>query len=224
MDNPNPSSKLVFFNLDGTLIDGMEYFYQHLWEFFGVDREKTRTVLKQYISGETDYAHWVEADVRLLREAGATRQGLINAVMNLHPMEGAIETIRAFHERGYKLFALSSGIDIVVEAVFGTELKNLFEDIFINQYHFDEAGNLIGVTPSPYNVDHKADCVKEMMAKYGAPPSNCVYIGNNETDAAAVLLVGTSIAFNSRSERLVEVTNDHIESDNVFDIMKLVRN
>lgn len=222
MDAPGPENRLIFFNLDGTLIDGMEYFYQHLWEFFGVDREKTRTVLKQYISGETDYAHWVEADVRLLHDAGATRQGLINAMMSLHPMEGAIETIRALHDRGYKLFALSSGIDIVVEAVLGTELKNIFDAIYINQYHFDDKGNLIGVTPSQFDVDHKADCVKQMIAKYGAAPSNCIYIGNNETDSTAALLVGTSIAFNSRSERLVEVCNSHIESDNVFDIMKLV--
>lgn len=222
MDPQSPNVKLVFFNLDGTLIDGMEYFYQHLWEFFGVDRERTRTVLKQYISGETDYVQWVENDVRLLREAGATKQGLTNALMNLHPMEGAIETIRALHERGYTLFAVSSGIDLVVESILGTELKNSFEAIFINQYLFDERGNLTGVTPSPYDVDHKGDCVKDMMAKYGAPPSNCVYIGNNETDAVASLLVGTSIAFNSRSERLVEASNNHVESDNVFDIMKFI--
>lgn len=223
MHPQDPNVKLVFFNLDGTLIDGMEFFYQHLWEFFGVDKEKTRTVLKQYISGETDYAHWVENDVRLLREAGATSQGITNAVMNLHPMEGAIETIRAFHERGYKLFGLSSGIDLVVQEVLGTELKNMFEAIFINQYQFDDSGKLLSVTVSPYDVDHKANCVKEAMSRYGAAPSNCVYIGNNETDAAPSLLVGTSIAFNSRSERLVEVSSSHVESDNVFDIMKFVR-
>jgi phosphoserine phosphatase len=222
MQPEDQNVKLVFFNLDGTLIDGMEYFYQHLWEFFGVDKEKTRTILKQYISGETDYAQWVENDVRLLRQAGATRQTMSNAVMNLHPMEGAIETIRDLHERGYKLFALSSGIDLVVQQVLGSDLKNMFEAIFINQYQFDEAGKLSGVTPSPYDVDHKADCVKQTIIKYGASPSNCVYIGNNETDAVPALMVGTSIAFNSRSERLVEVCSNHVESGNVFDIMKFI--
>lgn len=216
----NSDTKLIFFNADGTLVDGMEYFYQHLWEYFGVDKEKTRTLLKQYISGEVNYTQFVENDVRLLREAGATKRAIINAIMNLHPMEGAIETIRALHERNYKMFAISSGIDLVIEAVYGTESKELFEEIFVNQYHFDDSDRLIGATPARYDVDHKTDCIKDMIAKYNAYSGNCVYVGNNETDAAAALMVGTSIAFNSKSERLVEVSTHHIESDNLFDIMK----
>lgn len=218
----NTDTKLIFFNADGTLVDGMEYFYQHLWEYFGVDKEKTRTVLKQYISGETNYAQFVENDIRLLREAGATKRAIINAIMNLHPMEGAIETMRALHERSYKMFAISSGIDLVIEAVYGTDSKALFEDIFVNQYHFDASDRLIGATPAKYDVDHKTQCVKDMIAKYSAYSGNCVYVGNNETDAAAALLVGNSIAFNSKSERLVEVSNHHIESNNLFDIMKFL--
>lgn len=218
----NSDTKLIFFNADGTLVDGMEYFYQHLWEYFGVDKEKTRTLLKQYISGEVNYGQFVENDVRLLRAAGATKRAIINAIMNLHPMEGAIETIRALHERNYKMFAISSGIDLVIEAVYGTESKELFEEIFVNQYHFDDNDNLVGATPARYDVDHKGDCVKDMIARYNAYSGNCVYAGNNETDAVAALLVGTSIAFNSKSERLVEVSTHHIESGNLFDIMKLL--
>ncbi|HCM51625.1 TPA: hypothetical protein DIS56_00610 [Candidatus Saccharibacteria bacterium] len=218
----NSDTKLIFFNLDGTLVDGMEYFYQHLWEYFGVDKEKTRTLLKQYISGEVNYTQFVENDVRLLREAGATKRAIINAIMNLHPMEGAIETIRALHERSYKMFAISSGIDLVVEAVYGTESKDLFEEIFVNQYHFDENDVLAGATPARYDVDHKADCVKDMIQKYNAYSGNCIYVGSNETDAVAALLVGDSIAFNSKSERLVEVSTHHIESGNLFDIMKFL--
>lgn len=215
-------ARLIFFNLDGSLVDGMEYFYQHLWEYFGVDKEKTRTVLKQYISGEINYGQWVENDARLLRDAGATKRAIVNAIMNLHPMEGAIETLRALHERGYLMFAISSGMDLVIEVVYGTESKSLFEGIFVNQFHFDANGNLTGVTPSQYDVDHKADCVKDMLAKYNAYPGNCVYVGNNETDASAALLVGTSIAFKSKSERLVEISNHHIETDDLFEIMKFV--
>ena len=218
----NADTKLIFFNADGTLVDGMQYFYQHLWEFFGVDKEKTRTVLKQYISGEINYVQFVENDVRLLREANASKRAIVNAIMNLHPMEGAIETLRSLTERGYKMFAISSGIDLVIEAVYGTDYKALFEEIFVNQYHFDNDGKLTSATPARYDVDHKADCVKEMTAKYNAYPGNCVYVGDNETDATTALPVGTAIAFNSKSERLVEVSTHHIESEDLFDIMKFV--
>jgi HAD superfamily phosphoserine phosphatase-like hydrolase len=218
----NNDVKLIFFNVDGTLVDGMEYIYQHLWEYFGIDKQKTRDVLKQYLSKEIDYSSWVKNDVRLLQEAGATRRGILDAIMSLHPMEGAIGTIRALQERGNKIFAISGGIDLVVESVYGEEYKKLFQEVFINQYKFDADEKLIGVTPPKYDVDHKADCVKDMMQTYGADPRNCIYIGNNENDASACLLVGTSIAFNSKSERLVEVTTHHIESKDLFDILKFL--
>lgn len=218
----NNDAKLIFFNLDGTLIDGMEYIYQHLWEYFGVDKQKTRDMLKQYLSKEIDYGAWVKNDVRLLQEAGATKHDILEAIMSLHPMEGAIGTIRALQERGYKIFAISGGIDLVVESVYGQEYKKLFEDVFINKYQFDGSEKLIGVTPSKYDVDHKADCVKDTTQTYGADPKDCVYVGNNENDATACLLVGTSIAFNSKSERLVEVTTHHVESKDLFDILKFL--
>ena len=103
-----------------------------------------------------------------------------------------------------------------------TEYKKLFEEVFINKYQFDGSEKLVGVTPSKYDVDHKADCVKDMAQAHGADLKNCVYVGNNENDATACLLVGTSIAFNSKSERLVEVTTHHVESKDLFDILKFL--
>src|SRR5688500_17856217 len=122
--------RLAFFDLDGTLIDGFEYIYQHLWEYYGVEKEQTREVLKQYLRGEISYEDWVKNDVRLLQEAGATRESMLEAIGKLYPMTGAIETIKTLQANGFKIFVLSGGIDLVVDAVFGTDTKNLFEEVF----------------------------------------------------------------------------------------------
>lgn len=86
--------KLIFFDLDGTLVDGFEYIYQHLWEYFGVEREQTREVLNRYLRGEITYEQWVNNDVRLLKEAGAIKPRILEAIKSLKPMDGAINVLR----------------------------------------------------------------------------------------------------------------------------------
>ena len=93
---------------------------------------------------------------------------------------------------------------------------------FINHYHFDDTGKLTGATPTKYDMEHKATCIKDMAQKYGADLSQCVFVGDNENDVEAALTAGTSIAFNSKSERLVEVATYHIESEDLFDILRFI--
>jgi phosphoserine phosphatase SerB len=218
----NDKPKLIFFNLDGTLIDGMEYIYQHLWEYFGVDKTQTRETIQKFINNEIGYEEWVNTDLKLLQEAGATKQTIMDAIMSLHPMEGALNTIRALKNMGYKIVIVSGGIDLVIEAVYGDEATVLFDEVYINKYNFDAEGKLVGATPAQYGMEDKAACIKDMAAKYGVDTKDCVFVGDNENDVAAALTAGKSIAFNSKSERLVEVATNHVESNDLREILQFI--
>ncbi|MDB5160843.1 MAG: phosphoserine phosphatase SerB, partial [Candidatus Saccharibacteria bacterium] len=163
----NEKTKLIFFDLDGTLVDGMEYIYQHLWEYFGVDKTQTRETIQKYINKEITYEQWVNTDVKLLQDAGATKQKIMDAIMSLHPMEGALNTLRALKNMGYKIIIVSGGLDLVIEAVYGDEAKVLFDEVYINKYDFDSEGKLIGATPTKYDMEDKGTCIKDSAAKYG---------------------------------------------------------
>lgn len=215
-------TKLAFFDLDGTLVDGYEYIYQHLWGYFGVEKEQTRAVLQQYLRKEIAYKDWVKNDVRLLQEAGATKQTILEAISSLRPMHGAVETIKSLQANGFKVFVISGGIDLVVEAVFGDEAGELFEEVFINRYHFDEQENLISATPTPYDMEHKATCVKDTAAKYGISPEDCYFVGDNENDVDAALFTGTSIAFNSKSDVLAQAATHIVDSKNLRDVLQFM--
>jgi phosphoserine phosphatase len=195
------NTKLIFFDVDGTLIDGMEYIYEHLWEYFGVDKNKTRETIQRYIKQELSYEDWIKSDVQVLQEHNATKQKIIEAVMSLHPTEGAVDMLRALKNLGYKIIAFSGGFDLVIQAVYGEDARLLFDEVFTNQYHFDEQGKLVDVTPVKYGMENRAQCLTDSATKYGAELKNCVFVGNNESDVEAALLAGTSIAFNSKSER-----------------------
>lgn len=211
-------AKLIFFDLDGTLIDGYEYIYVHLWEYFGVDLNETREALKRYFSGKITYEEWVGNDVRLLRSAGATKAKILQAISSLRPMKGAIDTLRELRQKGYRIFVVSGGIDLVVDAIF-PDHADLFEQVYINRYVFNDDGTINHAIPTKYDVEHKATCIKDVARKFGQTPADCVFVGDNVNDVQAALTAGTSIAFNSKSEELVQVATHHVQSNDLSDIL-----
>src|SRR5262249_3022623 len=141
--------KLIFFDLDGTLVDGyvrMEYIYQHLWQHFKVDPAEPREAMRRYLRGELTYQDGVNNDVGLLRSAGATKSALLEAIKPLHQMKGAVETLTELKNRGYKIFVVSGGINLVVEAIY-PNWRQFFDQIFVNQYFFDADGNITHAVP-----------------------------------------------------------------------------
>lgn len=211
-------AKLIFFDLDGTLIDGYDYIYDHLWEYFNVDKSQPREMLRKYLNHEIAYSDWVGNDVRLLQVAGVTKPLLIAAISKLQPMTGAVETLTTLRRRGYNIFIVSGGIDLVVDTIFPQHL-HLFEEIFINKYCFDDAGTLTHAIPTPYDMEHKATCITETAAKFSVSPKDCVFVGDNFNDVAAALTAGTSIAFNAKSDLLVHAATHHVESNDLRDIL-----
>jgi len=98
----------------------------------------------------------------------------------------------------------------------------LFDEVYINKYTFDDSGKLIGSTPTPYGMEDRATCIKDCAARYGVDVKDCIFVGDNENDVAAALVAGKSIAFNSKSERLVETATHHIESKDLRDILQFI--
>jgi HAD superfamily phosphoserine phosphatase-like hydrolase len=218
MNTATATQKLIFFDLDGTLVDGLDYIYQHLWEHFGVDKSRPKAALERYLGGEITYPEWIEHDVALFREVGATKLSILEAIKVLYPMEGVFEVLETLSVRGHKLFVLSGSMDILVGAVLGDSAA-VFEDVFINRYVFDAQGHIVRAIPTKYDMEHKATCIKDMAQKYGVDIADCVFIGDNVNDVHAAFVAGTSIAFNCKSDELAQAATHHVVSNDLRDIL-----
>jgi phosphoserine phosphatase len=160
--------------------------------------------------------------VRLLREAGATKATILKAIGQLRPMRSAIETLEELRRSEYKIFIVSGSINLVVEAVYPAHL-HLFDEIFINRFYFDEAGLITHAVPTKYDMEHKATCIKDTATRYKVDINDCVFVGDNINDVEAALVAGVSIAFNAKSDELVQAATHHVESNDLRDILSLLR-
>jgi len=107
--------RLVCFDLDGTLVDNTIFVWQTLHEYFQTDREKRRDAFEKAMRNEITYAEWFYGDLELLRDRGATRDRILDAIAPMRLMPGALKTLSALKQRGHKLGVISGGLEIVLD-------------------------------------------------------------------------------------------------------------
>ncbi|MBW2964685.1 HAD family phosphatase [Candidatus Woesearchaeota archaeon] len=196
--------KLVCFDLDGTLLDFTHSIWQTLHDYFETDVEVRRAAIDRFMKGEITYTEWAEHDVDLFKKKNATKEDFITAIRTLQLMPGAREALSELKSRGFKLAVLSGSINLVLDELFP---DHPFDDVYINELHFDAEGGLQSVKSAFGSKEHKNILMQEIAEREGIPLSECVFVGDGNNDVEAAEAAGLSIAFNARSETLMQVCN-----------------
>ncbi|MBU2561937.1 MAG: HAD family phosphatase [Nanoarchaeota archaeon] len=202
--------KLVCFDVDGTLVDDTIYIWKTLHEHYGTDEEEILKMLGKYLNKEVTYQEWVDHDVSLLQQKGATKEEMVGIIQKLKLMKGAKEAVNELKKTGLKLAVVSGSLGLVLDILFP---DHPFDDVLINQFEFDEDGKLVRGVATPYDMEHKASGLKHLAERYGFNLSECIFVGDNNNDIHIAETAGLSIAFNCKSERLAEIADVLIPND-----------
>lgn len=210
--------QLICFDVDGTLLAGTIYIWQTLHDHFGTDPARRARAKRDFFAGEIDYASWFEHDIQLLRERGADRRGFRAVAGLLRPAPGAVETLAALVRRGYRLAIISGSIDVVLEQFF-PEVP--FTHVLINHLRFGPDGRLEGGTPTPYDMDGKADGLREIARREGLTPERCAFVGDNINDLAVMRTAGLSVGVFVKSPEVASAAAVVIEEPDLRALLPL---
>lgn len=202
---------LVAFDVDGTLVEHPEE--KTVWEvlnrrYTGSDHQNDER-LALYRGGKLSYAEWVALDVGSWRDAGATRDAMVEALAPLRLVEGARETLSALKARGMRLAVISGTLDLLLDALFP---DHPFDEVYANRIHFDAAGRIAGWTATPFDMEGKAVALRAIALREGIPLSRCAFVGDHANDLSAARLAGCCIAFNPKSAELEAVAQVIVRS------------
>lgn len=193
---------LVCFDLDGTLVDDTIFIWKTLHEHFETDAATRKKAHDDYFGGRISYRQWFECDLALLDEAGATREGVVEVLDSMRAMPDAHSTLRALKERGHRIAIISGSLDIVLEHIF---MDIDFDHVLINHISFDDGGRICGGVPTPYDLEGKAEGLRELCRREGIPTSRAAFVGDNSNDLWIAREAGFSVAFNCKSDELRDV-------------------
>ncbi len=212
--------RFVLFDLDGTLVQGTIYVWQSLHDHFGTDRKRRQKAREDFFSGRITYENWFRHDLELLREAGATRQRMVEMIQrHMWLTPGTRDTIAHLREFGVKVGILSGSLDLVLDVL----LPDLsLDEVLINRITFHQDGTIAGGTPTPYDLEHKATGLLHLAAKHGLSPEDFVFVGDNDNDLAVARIAGLAVAFRPKSARLRDAVHQVIEDADLTALLPLL--
>ncbi len=207
---------LVCFDLDGTLVDDTVYIWSTFHAHFGTDRARRARAREDFFAGRIGYREWFETDLELLDAAGADLASMRALVETLPVMPGARETLAELRAQGRRLAVISGSVDLVLDSLFP---EQPFDHVLINRLRFDPSGRLDGGTPTAYDLDRKADGLRELASREGLEPGAVAFVGDNANDVAVAGAAGRAIAFNCKSDDLARVADVVVETHDLRAIL-----
>jgi phosphoserine phosphatase len=210
---------LVCFDLDGTLVDDTIYIWKTLHEVFATDPVARKTAYDDFFAERITYDQWFAHDLKLLRASGATKSRIQELIAGLRIMPGAKEVIAKLKSLGHRIAVVSGSLDIVVDELFE---PGLFDHLLINRIRFAPDGTIEGGTPTPFDLEGKADGLAELAKREGIELSQTVFIGDNENDVWIAKAAGLSIAFNCKSEKLRQICRYEVVKKDLFQVAEIL--
>ena len=203
--------KLIVFDIDGTItkhISSWRYIHEKLdlWDVLA------KRYQEQFLAGKISYRRFCELDAAHWKGIEAVR--LHEAFRGVKYSKNAKKVVQKFKQHGFKLAAISTGLQFVTEKV-KNELK--FDYVIGNRLNVYK-GKLTGGVK--INISHGAKGVifKKISKKFKVEPRQVIAVGDSEGDIPMIRLAGYSIAFNSSSEELSKIVDHRCNTTDFMEI------
>ncbi len=210
--------ELIAFDVDGTLVRHPRDWT--VWEvlnarFTGAPEVNVERYAA-YRAGKLSYADWVDLDIGGWREAGATRESIVAAFGELRLVDGTAETLAKLKAAGMRLVVISGTLDLLLDTLLP---EHPFDEVYVNHIGFDDAGRISHWRPTPFDMGGKATALSAIAMREGISLAACAFVGDSDNDVFVADAAGAVVAFNPKSEALIEKANAVVRSENLRDVL-----
>lgn len=194
---------LVAFDLDGTLIKGIRYSWTLLWEKLNVGNSNQKQRKNDFKNGKLSYIEWTKLDCEDLIKHKLSQSIIADIAKssNCQLTKNLVEAIEYLKKNDAVVVIISGGIDALLYELL-PDANEIFDEILINKFIFDENGYLKSISPTEYDWDDSKKGVvgknrglEKLCEKYSIPIENSVFIGDDLNDIKAMEIAGKKIYY-----------------------------
>ena len=203
--------KLIVFDIDGTITRHISS-WRYIHEKLGLWDVLAKKYQEQFLAGKISYKRFCELDAAHWK--GLKKKKLEEAFGGIRFSRNAGKVIKKLRSEGFKLAAISTGLQFVTERV-KKELK--FDYVIGNRLNVYR-GRLTGGVK--INISHgaKGKTVKMILKHFGVRRNEMIAVGDSLGDIPMIKIAGYSIAFNSSCRELSEIVDYDCKSNDFMEV------
>lgn len=207
--------RMIVFDIDGTITRHVSS-WRYIHEKMGLWDVLAKKYQEQFLAGKISYRRFCELDAAHWK--GLEENKLRKAFRGIKYSRNAEKVIRKLKEKGFKLVAVSTGLQFMTDRV----KKELGFDHALSNRLNVRNGRLTGGVK--INITHgaKGKVLRGVIRKYGILPQEMIAVGDSEGDIPMVKLAGYSIAFNSTSKILSDIVDHDCKTLDFKEIYEVV--
>ena len=203
------SIKLVCFDVDGTLVDGIGWLL--LTEGLGCSVQEHLDIFSRAQRREISFSECERLLVRMYRHSGnATRSFVLKIFDEVKLRPNAKALISYLKNKDYKIYLISGADDIYVETI----AKNLDVDGFYanSTLEFDKDEVLRKIHYRHNQGEIKVKQLKELIENLGIKKYEVVFIGDSWNDIEVFKFIDKGIAVHCFDEELKKLAWKEVDS------------
>lgn len=193
--------KLIVFDIDGTITKHVSS-WRYIHEKLGLWDILAKKYQEQFLAGKISYKRFCELDADNWK--GIEEKKMRDIFQKVEYSKNAEKTIEKLKEKGFKLAAISTGLQFIAERV----KKELKFDYTVGNRLDVRKGILTGGVTISISHGAKGATLRSILRRFKVTPEEMIAVGDSSGDVPMVKLAGYSIAFNSSSEELSKLV-DH---------------
>lgn len=212
----NDMKKLIFFDLDGTLVPINTW---HLFNiYFGMSEAEDAIMFDWYKRGLLSYCDWYAMISKIIKEKGqCTKDKVVEFVKTIVPCPDAESLIGACKEAGYTSVILSGTMKQIAED-FGHRLGIAISHTS-SQIVFAEDGSFEDIITQSDQALNKLQMFEQICAEYNVDPAETIMVGDGNNDIEVFKRTKKAIQIDN-NEQLKSYAWKHVE--NLSEIKTLI--